>query len=463
MGERKKILVVLLIPLAMALVAVSSINVALPSIEHGLGASASQLQWMLAGYALSFGVFLVPFGRLGDLLGRSTFFTIGLGLFCLSTALCGFASDPTILNVFRFIQGFAAAVYSPQTAGIIQTYFHGRDRARAFAMFGLTVAVAVAVGPVIAGSIISALDPSWGWRWSFWFMVPVGIIGIFLALRWLPFADEKAHRKKGRIDVDPVGALLLASTVVCIMYPFMYHGDNKFMWLLLPLALVLGICWVLWEKHYEKRGNEPMVNLGLLKLHSFGFGTAISGIMFMGSTSIFSTLAIYLQNGQHFSALSAGLVGLGGAVTSAITAYLSGNHSLEHGRAICISSLAAMVIGMVTAIAVIYFNGMHGLNIWWLFGSFAIVGLGQGAFGSANQTIAMLDVPPREGGTAGAFKQTAERVATAIGNAIMTGILFSVLATTNWNHAITTAFMAITVVVTVALVLQVLDYCKAKA
>ncbi|OFO43940.1 MFS transporter [Corynebacterium sp. HMSC073D01] len=463
MGERKKILVVVLIPLAMALVAVSSINVALPSIEHALGASASQLQWMLAGYALTFGVFLVPFGRLGDLLGRSMFFTIGLALFCLSTALCGFASDPVILNIFRFIQGFAAAVYSPQTAGIIQTYFHGKERARAFAKFGLTVAVAVAIGPVIAGTIISALDPAWGWRWSFWFMVPVGIIGIFLALRWLPFADEKAHRKKGKLDLDPIGMLLLASTVVCIMYPFMYHGDNKLMWLLLPLAAILGFAWVQWERHYENCGNAPMVNLGLLKLRSFGWGTAISGIMFVGSTSIFSTLAIYLQNGQHFTALNAGLVGLGGAITSAITAYLSGNHSLEYGRQICIASLASMVVGMTAAIAIIYFNGMHGLNVWWLFAAFAIVGLGQGAFGSANQTIAMLDVPGYEGGTAGAFKQTAERVATAIGNAIMTGILFSVLATTNWNHAITAAFMAILGILLVALVLQIVDLRKAKA
>ena len=122
-----------------------------------------------------------------------------------------------------------------------------------------------------------------------------------------------------------------------------------------------------------------------------------------------------------------------------------------------------MVVGMTAAIAIIYFNGMHGLNVWWLFAAFAIVGLGQGAFGSANQTIAMLDVPGYEGGTAGAFKQTAERVATAIGNAIMTGILFSVLATTNWNHAITAAFMAILGILLVALVLQIVDLRKAKA
>lgn len=462
MSARKKILIVLLIPLAMALVAVSSINVALPSIEHGLEATASQLQWMLAGYALTFGVFLVPFGRLGDLLGRSTFFTIGLALFCLSTALCGVASDPVTLNVFRFIQGFAAAVYSPQTAGIIQTYFHGKDRARAFAMFGLTVSVAVAIGPVVAGTIISAMDPAWGWRWSFWFMVPIGIIGIYLALKWLPFADEKAHRKKGKLDLDPVGMVLLASTVVCIMYPSMYHGDNHFIWLLTPLAAVLAFTWIVWEQRYQKRGRSPMVDLGLFKLHSFGWGTVISGIMFMGSTSIFSTLAIYLQNGQGFNALSAGLMGFGGAVTSALTAYLSGNYSLQYGRQICIASLGAMVGGMAMAIAIIYMNGMHDVNIWWLFLAFSVVGLGQGAFGSANQTITMLDVPPAEGGTAGAFKQTAERVATSIGNAIMTGILFSILPATNWNHAITATFMAIFGIVTVALVLQVADLATAK-
>ena len=192
--RRGRILIVLLIPIAMALVAVSSINVALPSISSGLGATDTDLQWVLSGYALTFGISLVPAGRAGDVLGRGAFFVIGLLLFSVASLACSLAPTPEFLNVARFAQGIGAGLYNPQTMGMIQQYWRGMERARAFALFGMVVAVSVAVGPVLAGFIIQAFGPEIGWRASFLINFPLGLIGCVLALRWFPFGKERQRR-----------------------------------------------------------------------------------------------------------------------------------------------------------------------------------------------------------------------------------------------------------------------------
>ncbi|PFG41001.1 putative MFS family arabinose efflux permease [Georgenia soli] len=477
--RRSRILVVLLIPIAMALVAVSSINVALPTISHTLGATDSDLQWVLSGYALTFGISLVPAGRAGDVLGRGSFFVIGLLVFSLASLACGLAPNPEFLNVSRFVQGVGAGLYNPQTMGMIQQYWRGMERARAFALFGMVVAFSVAVGPVLAGSIIQFFGPEIGWRATFLINFPFGLLGCFLALRWFPFGKERLRRaarraakdardgagpgravvpalRRERVDLDPVGTVLLVLTVLCVMLPFMSHTGGA-VWLLLVAGAGLLALWVLWERRYKARGRAPMVDLALFSFTSFSNGTAVAGTFFLGSTSIFVVVALYMQNGLGASALETGLIGLPNAVVSAFASMWAGRRTMTSGRAIIVGALACVLAGVGLSVGVVVLIELYGISFWWLALSLMICGIGQGALGSANQTLSLEDVPSAYGGTAGGVKSTAERIGTAVGNAMITGVFFSFVGAGTWTTGFAAAYGAIVVCLLVSLLAAVRD------
>ncbi len=469
--HRYKILAVLLVPVAMSLIQISSINVALSSIGVGLEASSSHLQWVLSGYALSFGVALVPAGRLGDVFGRGSLHIAGLALFTLASLGCGLATDSFMLNGARLLQGLGAGLFNPQTMGMIQQYFSGQGRARAFSLLGMVVSVSVAIGPVFAGSIIRTIGAEDGWRWSFLLMVPMGLAGILLALRWLPFETERAHhaarrvtadggaRRQGarsHVDLDPVGALLLTLAILGVMLPFTLKSGGL-VWALVPAALGLLWVWVRWETWHKARGGDPMVDLALFRHSSFTMGTATSAVQFLGATSIFVTVAMYLQNGLHASAFAAGLIGLPNAAASAWSAMWSGRHALRMGRPIIIGGLLLCTLGVLGSLVVVWAVDTWQVSFWWLLLTLGLSGLGVGAVGSANQTLSLQDVPVHSGGTAGGVKSAAERTATAIGNAMITAVYFGVTASHGAAKGCMAAYAVIVVVLLAAAGLAVRD------
>lgn len=460
--NRLKVLVVLMIPLAMSLMSISSINVALPTIETSIGASDTSVQWMLSGYALVFGMLLVPSGRLGDAIGRGTVWITGVSIFSLGSLVCGFASTPELLNIARVAQGFGAGVLNPQTIGMIQQYFRGEGRARAYSVFGLVIAASVAAGPLFTGLIIRALGAQNGWRASFLWNAPLGFLGIALALMWFPFDGERRrrHAKEAgeavhtKLDLDPVAMALLAAAVLCIMMPFMLKTGPGF--LLLPLAAVLLMIWVKWERRYGTRGGQPMVDLKLFRYRSFTHATAVSGTQFLGGTSIFVLVALFLQDGMHVSALQAGMIGLPNAVLSAIASLWCGRQALTRGRNLVIVGLSCILVGVLGSIGMAKLIMEHGVNFWWLTLPLSLIGIGNGCMTGCNQTLSMLEVPPKEGGVAGGVKSTTERVATAIGNAVITAVFFT-LVSRGWAVALTWAYVVIAVIIAVAIGLAIYD------
>ena len=166
--RRWRILAVTLVIGFMALLDVTIVNVALPSIRSGLGASAAGVQWIVSGYALTFGLTLVAGGRLGDAVGRRRMMLIGLSGFLVSSAAVGLAPDELWVVVARLVQGAAAGLLTPQNSGLIQQLFRGPERGRAFGLFGLTVSVSAALGPVLGGLIIAAFGEEDGWRAISW-------------------------------------------------------------------------------------------------------------------------------------------------------------------------------------------------------------------------------------------------------------------------------------------------------
>jgi MFS family permease len=173
--RRWKALWVCLVAGFMTLLDVSIVNVALPSIQTGVDATPSDLQWVVSGYALAFGLTLVPAGRLGDVLGRRTVFVVGVVLFGLASLACGIAPNSTLLIVARLVQGAAGGILNPQVSGLIQQLFRGAERGRAFGLLGATIGISTAVGPVVGGVILDGLGEQRGWRWIFFVNLPIAV------------------------------------------------------------------------------------------------------------------------------------------------------------------------------------------------------------------------------------------------------------------------------------------------
>ena len=486
--DRNKLLAVLLFALMLALLQVSSVNNLLPSIQEGLGASDSDLQWVLSGYALAYGVILIPAGRFGDIFGRCGGFSTGIALFALTSLGCGLAPNAFLLNVMRLAQGFSAGVFSPQVTALIQSYYEGRDRAKAFGTMGLVISASVAVGPILSGLFVATLGAEQGWRWSFLINFPLGLFLLALSLVWLPFGKERRSmgRKSGqpapadsgargeavapaaeqesapagqarpKVDLDPVGNILVVVLVLAIMLPFM--TGFRWRWFLLPAAAVLAWIWIAWEKAYKRRGGFPMVDLSLFSVRTYTYCTATTALQFLGSTSIFVIVAMFLQQGMGYSALTTGLIGLPNTFVSAYFALWSGRRSFDRGAQIQVFALAFALGGVLISIPAAYAvaRGIHPIL---LAGTLTFVGAGLGMIGSANQTQSMLEIEPARAGTASAVQQTSQRITTAIGNAMITAVFFAAHGAgtdpTDWFRGFSLGLAVIATALAGALVLAV--------
>ncbi|WP_246131721.1 MFS transporter [Pistricoccus aurantiacus] len=449
-STRWRVLAVLLAAIAMSLIGVSIVNVALPSIQQGLGATQSDLQWVLSGYALTFGVVLVAAGRAGDIMGRGGIFIIGVAVFTVSSIASGLAPDADWLNIARFIQGVGSGLLSPQGVGMIQQYFRGAERGKAFGYFGSTVGVAVGIGPVLGGLLIELGGPDFGWRLTFLVNVPIGIAAIIMAFVWFPrplFSQgtKAAKSIEHRVlhvfrSLDPIGSVLLGLAVFAILFPFMESRSSAFTWLLFPLGLALVAVWVWWERHYARLGRSPMVDLSIFSTRSFANGTLIMTLYFTGMTSIWVLVALYLQQGLGKSALEAGLVGIPAAFISAFAANWAGRRVMTYGRKVVIGGLLCGIAGLAASIAVVLLQQDGHLSIWWLLLSLSLIGVAQGSVVSPNQALTLAEVPLKYAGSSGAIMQTGQRIGTSIGIAVITAAVFAALDMTSWPVAVSLGF-----------------------
>ncbi|AXE37306.1 MFS transporter [Acidipropionibacterium virtanenii] len=461
--KRRRLLLVLLAPLFMALVAVSVINVALVPIGNDLHASSSGLQWVLSGYALAFGVLLVPAGRIGDATGRKRMLLIGLAFFTLGSVISALSPTIQMLNLSRIVQGIGSGLLNPQVVGIIQQHFRGRERARAFALFGTTVALATAIGPVIGGVLIAALGPDTGWRWMFGMNVPIGVFAIWAGSYWVP-GDSRPKGARSRLDLDPVGIVLLAVSLLCVMFPFLERGLGAVAWVALPVGLMLGAVWVRWEARYRDRGREPMVDLGLLANRAFSNGILIVSVFFLGSTSIWIVMPLFVQDHLGHVALFSALLGLPSSIFAGIGSQISGRYVLDAGRRMVIAGLAIAGLGVLLIMGTGMAVEWLGWPAWTLVFPLSVIGISQGFTVSPNQTLTLNAVDPRYGGVAGGILQTGQRIGQAVGTAIIPGILFTLSERTgSWILAFVVAMGVIAVFAALAIVISVADRRRERA
>jgi MFS family permease len=274
-GQRWRAFWVCVSVAALTILDLSKVNVALPSIEKALGAGSTQLQIVVSGYVLMFGLALVPFGRLGDQRSRKTLFLVGLSLFLITSVVCALAPTIEVLIAARLVQGLAAGIQMPQVLGTIQQIFVGKERGRAFGMFGATIGVATAIGPTFGGLMIAVGGVQDGWRWIFWINVPLCALVIAGVLGLLP---RTRRSTPGRLQLDPVGLILLAFTIVTLMWPFLFTTgaptDDPRRWWSLVLFVVFVSAFTWWERRYAASGRSPLVPFSLFSISSFRNGTS---------------------------------------------------------------------------------------------------------------------------------------------------------------------------------------------
>ena len=452
----------------MTLLDVSIVNVALPSIESALNADSDELQWIVAGYALAFGLVLVISGRAGDIFGRKKLFLTGLSVFVLASLGCGLAPDATWLLILRLVQGAAAGILNPQVLGFIQDMFKGRVRARALGIFGIVVGLSTALGPVIGGALIAIAGAQHGWRLVFLINVPIGLVVIPLAVKWLP-------REKFTPDVpgslvknfDPVGLVLLGLIVLGIMWPFLSasgeaHNPNAGTppYWLLAVSAALVVVLILWEAFWRKTGASALLQPSLYKSPSFVLGLTATFFYFGGFTSIFLVITLYLQQGRGWSALTAGLAAVPFAVVSGAASGVSGQLVNHFGRTIPLLGASIATLGMLGVAA-----SAHGLPPSvapvGIILCFAFAGLGSGLFISTNQALTLEGVEAQSAGLAAALMQTFQRLGAAIGLSVITTIYFVHAATKGGSgaaheEASASALVVASVAIAVAIALAVL-------
>ena len=415
--HRWRILTVSLVIGFMALLDVSIVNVAIPSMRRGLDTSSGAIQWVVSGYALSFGLTLVAGGRLGDAYGRRRLMLVGLLGFVLTSAAVGLAPNAALVIAARLLQGASAGLLTPQNSGLIQHLFRGAERGKAFGLFGLTVSVSAAAGPVLGGLIIALAGTADGWRYLFLINVPIGVVAAALVIRLVP---KRLDKPGASARIDLVGAALLGATVLALLYPVVRVEGSDYAALPLLVGVPLfGWAFIRWERHLVATGRAPLLDVSLLgRIPGYANGMGVGALYFTGYTGTLLVLSIYLQEQLDLSALHAGLLMAPFAIGSAVSAPLTSRVVTRAGRIVTVAALLVTMIGIAVAAIVIPHQG--GGTLWLVcVPTLLLTGLGGGGVISPNMTLSLSEVPPRMGGAAGGALQTGQRIGTAIGAAIL--------------------------------------------
>jgi len=426
-GQRWRAFWVCVSVAALTILDLSKVNVALPSIEQSLGAGSTELQLIVSGYVLLFGLALVPFGRLGDQRSRRVMFVIGLSLFLVTSVVCAVAPTTEVLLVGRLLQGLAAGIQMPQVLGTIQQLFVGRERGRAFGLFGATIGIATAFGPTLGGLMIAVGGAQDGWRWIFWMNVPLCLL-VLAGVIWL--LPRTRHRAPGRLQLDPVGLVLFGIMIVTLMWPFLFTtgspDDDPRRWWTLVLFVVFATAFTWWERRYAASGKAPLVPFSLFSISSFRNGTLVVTAYFTAIPAMFLLTTLFLQLGVGLEPVYAGMVSIGFAVASAVAAWYGGNLVSRLGRPLVVWGLVIVLVSVVV-LAVVAYTVPAEIVAYAMAAVMLVAGAGAGLVVAPNQTLTLADIPTRDGGLAGSVGQLGQRVGTAVGTAVGLSLFYAAI------------------------------------
>ncbi len=389
------------------------VNVALPSIRRSLGVSLEGLEWVVAGYALTFAAFLLTGGKLADYFGRRLIFMIGLAIFTGASLACGLAPSGGFLIGARVVQGLGGALMNPATLSIITATFAPRERGKAIGIWAGVSAMALAIGPLVGGLLTEHVN----WNWIFFINVPIGIAGLFA----IPIFIDESRDESAEQRLDLPGLVSSAVGLFALTYAFI--EANNYGWTStrilgsFAVAAVSLVAFILLERHQR----APMLDLSLFRNRTFSGSNAAMLFVGLAMFGTFFFVSLYMQNVLGYSPVQAGASFLPMTLLIIVLAPRMGGLSDKFGS-------RWLVGGGMTLLAVMLFYysrlGLHE-SFWALVPGLLIGGTGMAMTMTPTTAAAMSAVAVDKAGIGSAVLNSARQVGGSLGIAVMGAIVAS--------------------------------------
>jgi EmrB/QacA subfamily drug resistance transporter len=383
------------------------VNVALPSIQRELHFTQANLTWVIDGYLITFGGFLLLAGRFGDLVGRKKVFLGGLVLFVAASIVCGVADSQAMLIGARLIQGVGGAVASSVILAIIVTEFPERvEQAKAMGVYAFVSAGGGSIGLLAGGALTQSLS----WHWIFFVNVPIGAIALLLGSALIE--ENEGIGLGGGVDV--LGSILITIATMAGAFAIVKSSEYG-----LGSARTLGASLVLLGAFLalEAHVANPIMPLRILRLRMLMGSSLVRGLLVTGMFSAFFLGALYLEHVLGYDAIDTGLAFM--PLTIAIAAMSMGVSARAVERFGSVPTLAVGLVGIVVGLVLLADQGVHASYFPGLFLAFLTLGLGAGASFLPLLTIGMADAPVRDAGLASGIINVSVQLFGAIGLATL--------------------------------------------
>jgi EmrB/QacA subfamily drug resistance transporter len=419
--------IVMIVGALMDMIDVTIVNVALPTIRGDLHASATQLEWVVSAYMLAFAAALIIAGNLGDLFGRKKVFLCGVAVFGLASLAAGLSGSGAELIAARVVQGTAAAAMAPQVLATFRAVFSGAERGKAFSIYGAMLGFASAVGLLLGGVLTEANLFGWSWRAVFFVNVPVAACALIAGLRFVPETRDPGARRP-----DVPGAVLLAGSLVAIVYPLLEGrqlGWPAWVWVLLAGGVAgLGVLGLLETRRPGRRadGPAPLLRAGLFRAPAFAAGLGVQLAFAAGLQGYFLALALWLQSGEHFSPLKAGLTAVAFSVGSFLGAPVAVPLAQRYGRSVLATGGVLMAAGIAGVSLAVSHVGVNG-SPWPVVPGLVVCGAGLALLIIPLVNVVLAAVPVEAAGGASGLFSTAQQLGGAVGVALLGTVFFGYL------------------------------------
>ncbi|GGQ50770.1 MFS transporter [Kitasatospora griseola] len=416
--RRHRLLVLAICCLSLFIVGLDNtvVNIALPAIQHDLGASASGLQWVIDAYTLVLASLLMLSGSVADRIGRKRVFQTGLVLFVLGSLLCSLAPGLGWLIAFRAVQAVGGSMLNPVAMSIItNTFTDRRERAQAIGVWGGVIGVSMALGPLIGGFLVDSA----GWPSIFLINIPVGLAAFVLTYRHVPESRSPRPRR-----LDPVGQLLMVLLLGCGT-TVIIEGPGRG-WtspvILAPAAVALVALLVF--PFWERRVPDPLIDPRFFRSAPFTGATVTAVCAFAALAGFLFLNTLYLQNVRHYSPVVAGLWTLPMAGLTLLTAPLSGRIVGSRGP-----RLPLLVAGAAIAASGVLLTGLTAdSSAFLLLPAYALFGLGFGMVNAPITNSAVSGMPLAQAGVAAAVASTSRQVGQSLGVAVIGTVVAGAVA-----------------------------------
>jgi EmrB/QacA subfamily drug resistance transporter len=448
--RRWLILAVVLAAECMDLLDGTIVNVALPSIRRHFHSSDAALQWIAGGYALALAMGLVLGARLGDRFGRRRMFVIGAAGFTVASAVCGFSTSTEMLVAFRLVQGAFGALLIPQGLGIMREVFPPDELPKAFAIFGPVIGSAAVLGPIIGGLLVGSGFFGAGWRLVFLVNLPLGAAAAAGAALLMP-ESRASHAPR----IDAVGASLIGAAMLALVYPLIegrQAGWPAWTFALLTTGFVLLAAFGVQQVRRTRSGRDGIVEPSIFANRGYSSGTLVLLVFFLGMTGFLFALTLFLQIGQGFSALHAGLTFVPWSAGLAVGAGLSGGAlAPRYGRRVL---EAGALVSLAGTLLLVHEVSGGFVSTWAILPGLLVSGLGMGLIVAPLFDIIIAAVTERELGSASGVLNAVQQLSSAIGVAVLGTVFFDALGAGHFHRALGRTLWVDAALIVAALVLM---------